>query len=550
MHSTQYAPTKQIWKDWGEQAASYGVICSPTLPLATGQTRETRPAKILVGPPLVVLPFPEAAGNIKRRYERALHEGRLVRFEEHYSPLQTWFEISADPLPSGLAVYFRDITARKQAEADLEANEERFRLVTKAAGNAIWDWDLNTGRQWWSEGLREVFGHEVDASEAVPTTWRANVHPDDLPRVDATFERVISGQSAVLQDRYRFRRADGRWALVEDSAFALRNEGGSVTQVLGAMADITERHQLEERLLQAQKLEVVGQLTGGVAHDFTNLLTIILGNAEILEEELSAQPHLQQLARMSLSAADRGAELTSRLLAFARMQALEPKVLDLAQLIQGMDGLLRRTLPATIDIEIVRARSGGLWKIEADTGQLESALLNLAVNARDAMPDGGCLTIEMANAMLDDDYVAAQPDVKAGQYVVIVETDTGHGILPELITRVFEPFFTTKEAGKGSGLGLSMVFGFVKQSNGHIRVYSETGEGTSFKLYFPRARAEQAPFVTDRAGTAPVARSAAAERPFWWSRTMPTCAPMWPRSSRVWGITFSKPRPVPRRWKP
>lgn len=571
--------------------------------------------------------FPEAAGNIKRQYERALSEDRSIRFEEYYPPLETWFEISADPTTAGLAVYFRDvtrrrardaqlrlletavsrqsdilliteaepiegpegpkivyvndaferrtgfsreeaigqtprilqgpkteraeldrirralkkwqpvrselinytksgeeiwleldivpladetgwfthwiaverdITARKQAELALQANEERFRLVTKAAGSAIWDWDVTSDQQWWSEGLRDIFGHEADSSGSVPTVWRKQVHPDDVTQVDAAFERLMTGQDTILREQYRFRRADGSWAFVEDKAFALHDDGGRVRRVLGSMTDITEHKLLEDRLQQAQKMETVGQLTGGVAHDFNNLLTIILGNAEILEDELREIPHLWKLAKMSLDAADRGAELTSRLLAFSRRQPLEPKVLDVAQLIQGMDGLLRRTLPENIDIETVRA--GGLWRIEADAAQLELALLNLAVNARDAMPEGGSLTIEMANALLDDDYVAAEPDVRAGQYVVIVVSDTGHGIPPDMMSRIFEPFFTTKELGKGSGLGLSMVFGFVKQSGGHIRVYSEPGEGTSVKMYFPRCRTKQEHIVADRAG--------------------------------------------------
>jgi CheY-like chemotaxis protein len=191
------------------------------------------------------------------------------------------------------------------------------------------------------------------------------------------------------------------------------------------------------------------------------------------------------MARMTASAAERGAELTQRLLAFSRKQVLEPKTMDVAQLIQGMDGLLRRTLREDIDIEIIRA--DGLWQIEADAAQLESALLNLSVNARDAMPDGGYLTIEAANAMLDDDYAAMEPDVRPGEYVLIAVTDTGHGIPSDLLDQVFEPFFTTKDTGKGSGLGLSMVFGFVKQSGGHIRLYSELNKGTAVKMYFPRS---------------------------------------------------------------
>ncbi|WP_168217548.1 ATP-binding protein [Paracoccus liaowanqingii] len=260
-----------------------------------------------------------------------------------------------------------------------------------------------------------------------------------------------------------------------------RAEGGLTVY----FQDVSDGVAQEEKLRQAQKMEAVGQLTGGVAHDFNNLLTIIMGNAELLSDNLSDNPNLKKLADITVSAADRGAELTSRLLAFSRKQPLEPRVIDLGKLVLGMDDLLRRTMPENINFELVRA--GGLWKTEIDPGQVESAILNLVLNARDAMPEGGCVTIEIVNASLDEDYVALEAGVQAGQYVLIDVTDTGHGIPKDKIGRVFEPFFTTKTVGKGSGLGLSMVYGFVKQSGGHIRVYSEEGEGTSFKLYFPRS---------------------------------------------------------------
>lgn len=379
----------------------------------------------------------------------------------------------------------RDITERKIAEQALRVNEARFRLVARATGSAVWEWDIDSDSLWWSEGMQEIYGHAPFLDDGTPTAWRELIHPDDRARATEAFEALRTGRSDVLNEVFRFQRADYTWATVEDRGFVVRDPGGRVTHVLGSMVDISERLQMEERLRQAQKMEAVGQLTGGVAHDFNNLLTVVLGNAEALSDELEKQPRLHAMAEMTANAAVRGAELTNRLLAFSRKQTLEPRVLDVSQVIHGMDSLLRRTLPENIDIEIVR--SGGLWKTHIDPGQLESALLNLALNARDAMPEGGALTIEMANAALDDDYVASELDVEAGQYVLIVVTDTGTGISPENVGRVFEPFFTTKEVGRGTGLGLSMVYGFVKQSGGHVRVYSEIGEGTSFKLYFPRS---------------------------------------------------------------
>lgn len=255
--------------------------------------------------------------------------------------------------------------------------------------------------------------------------------------------------------------------------------------------EIRERLQAEEALRQAQKMEAVGQLTGGVAHDFNNLLTVIMGGLDSIRREIksdSGQPNLARLARMAdlaFQGADRAATLTSRLLAFARRQPLAPKPTDLNKLVSGLSDMLQRTLGETIALEAVSA--AGLWLAHADPAQLESALMNLAINARDAMPDGGKLTIETANVSLDENYVSALVEpVPPGQYVMLAVSDTGNGMDNETIDRVFEPFFTTKEAGKGTGLGLSQVYGFVRQSGGHIRIYSEPGAGTTVKLYLPR----------------------------------------------------------------
>jgi len=247
---------------------------------------------------------------------------------------------------------------------------------------------------------------------------------------------------------------------------------------------LTNRH-MAATLDQSNRLESVGQLTGGVAHDFNNLLTVIIGNSELLKERLYDDERLASLADMIVNAAQRGAALTHRLLAFARRQPLEPQVLNVNELIASIDPLLRRTLGEHIEIEFTRG--GGLWHALVDPGQLENALLNLALNARDAMPETGRLTIETANVRLSEDYSTRFADLAPGQYVMVAVSDTGCGIPPEQIQRVFEPFFTTKEAGKGTGLGLSMVYGFVKQSQGHVNVYSEPGHGTTIKMYLPRA---------------------------------------------------------------
>lgn len=257
---------------------------------------------------------------------------------------------------------------------------------------------------------------------------------------------------------------------------------------------IREREKAEAALRQAQKMETIGQLTGGIAHDFNNLLTIVLGNLERLRRRLADggdRLSLERAAENATHGAERAAVLTRSLLAFSRRQPLNPKPIDVNKLVANMSDLLRRTLGEQITIETVVA--GGLWRAHADPNQLENAILNLAVNARDAMPEGGKLTIETANTYLDARYAAAQPEVVAGQYVVICVTDSGTGMTPEVMEKAFEPFFTTKDVGHGTGLGLSQVYGFIKQSGGHLKIYSEPGQGTTVKIYLPRLLAAEEP---------------------------------------------------------
>ncbi len=262
---------------------------------------------------------------------------------------------------------------------------------------------------------------------------------------------------------------------------------------------INQREQAEEALRQAQKMEVIGQLTGGIAHDFNNLLQVILGNLDRLrgrhkvgDVSPQAEADFQRMTDAAIQGAQRAAQLTQRMLAFSRRQPLAPKPIDVNRLVSGMSDMLSRTLGETIELEPVL--SGGLWRALADENQLENALLNLAVNARDAMPAGGKLTIEAANVALDEAYAAAEQDnVRPGQYVMIAVSDTGSGMPHEVLAKVFEPFFTTKDVGQGTGLGLSQVYGFIKQSGGHVKIYSEPGEGTTVKLYLPRMLSGEEP---------------------------------------------------------
>jgi len=304
-------------------------------------------------------------------------------------------------------------------------------------------------------------------------------------------ERLLTGiaaQAAIAIDNARLfeavKRENHRRAEAEERLEALTE-----ALEIRVREEIAERRQAEAALQQAQKMEAIGQLTGGLAHDFNNLLQVIGGSLQLLGKEIAGNERAEQRVATALAGVGRGAKLASQLLAFGRRQALEPKTINIGRLVSGMDELLRRTLEEAIEIETVI--SGGLWNSTVDPSQIENAILNLAINARDAMTDGGKLTVEVGNASIDDAYARSHPDAVPGQYVMVAVTDTGAGIPPAIIERVFEPFFSTKEEGKGTGLGLSMVYGFVKQSGGHVRIYSEVGHGTTVKLYLPRAIEEE-----------------------------------------------------------
>ncbi|MEN3228313.1 CHASE3 domain-containing protein [Methylorubrum rhodesianum] len=277
---------------------------------------------------------------------------------------------------------------------------------------------------------------------------------------------------------YERERADGHHLEIRRTPMP---DGGFVLTI----SDMTKRAQAEGVLREAQKMQAIGQLTGGIAHDFNNLLQVILGNLEFVRAKLDGDAKLQQRIERAAWAAQRGATLTGQLLAFARKQPLAPAAIDLAAAMPDLIPLLRRTLGEHIEVRYVE--TAGLWPAMADPAQLESAVLNLALNARDAMPGGGRLTIELGNKVLDEEYARHHAEVAPGDYAMVAVSDTGHGMTPEVVARVFEPFFTTKPDGKGTGLGLAMVFGFVKQSGGHVKIYSEPGEGTTVKLYLPRA---------------------------------------------------------------
>lgn len=308
------------------------------------------------------------------------------------------------------------------------------------------------------------------------------IHPDDLESTRNEMRMARRGR-ATRNFETRYVHKDGRVVML--SWTGVWSDESQQHFFIGR--DMTERMKLEQELRQSQKMEAIGQLTGGIAHDYNNLLTVILGNAELLAEALRDNPELHSLAQLTLDAADRSAVLTQRLLAFGRRQTLESQPTDVNELLTDMTDLMMVTVGEQVKIDL---RLGAdLWTPKFDRGQFETAILNLAVNARDAMPAGGKLTIETANVILDEDYVALNPGAIAGDYVGVNVSDTGMGMQSDVLSRVFEPFFTTKEVGKGTGLGLSMIYGFIKQSGGHVTIYSEPGTGTVVRLYFPRTDA-------------------------------------------------------------
>ncbi len=350
---------------------------------------------------------------------------------------------------------------------------------------SVIEWDHEFRVKFWSGQAEAIFGWSEDQVRGKrPEDWPF-VHEDDAESVNQVMEALLTGSTNRNISLNRNYTRDGRIVHCEWYNSVLIDEAGKLISVLSLIQDVTAREAMESELRQLHKIKSIGQLTGGVAHDFNNLLTVILGNGELLAEKLESQPALGDLAATVVDAARKGATLTHQLLAFARQQPLRPKALDVNDLLTGMQMLLERTLGEATELKLITALDS--WTARVDPTQLESAMLNLCINARDAMPEGGQLTIETGNVTLDQDYADAHAEVEPGPYVMIAISDTGSGMAPEVIDRAFEPFFTTKDVGQGSGLGLSMVFGFIKQSRGHVKIYSEPGEGTTIRMYLPRA---------------------------------------------------------------
>jgi PAS domain S-box-containing protein len=404
----------------------------------------------------------------------------------------------------GFAKVTRDITERQQAHEELLQSERRYRrLVEAVVDYAIFQLDSAGNVATWNPGARRIKGFAPN--EIIGRHFSLFYTPEDI-------ELGVPDRALAEAAEYGRFEAEG-WRMRKDGTRfwasviidRISDEAGNVIGFAKVTRDITERkqaqdqlRQVQEQLAASQKLEAIGQLSGGIAHDFNNLLMIVLGNIETAERHSGHSAGSANLRR-ALANAKRGAQrasaLTSRLLAFSRRQALDPKPINLNNFLNGLQEFLQRTIGERIEVQAVG--SAGLWHIEADPNHLESAIVNLAINARDAMPDGGKLTVEAANVLADEDYCRLNPELARGQYVIVCVTDTGSGMTTEVLNHAFEPFFTTKDPGQGTGLGLSQVYGFVKQSGGHAKIYSEVGQGTSIRMYFPRYTGDARPASID-----------------------------------------------------
>jgi PAS domain S-box-containing protein len=375
-----------------------------------------------------------------------------------------------------------DLTERERTERALRESAARLRAVVDTAVDGVILIDARGNVLMFNPACEKLFHYAAgevigkNVKILMPASYRAE-HDGYIKNYRETGHPKIIGIGREVTGQ----RKDGTTFPMDLSVGEAKQEGESI--FVGIIHDLTDRKRTEEQLVQAQKMEMVGQLSGGIAHDFNNLLTVIVGNAEFLGDQLKSREDLRRLADDIGRAGERGAELTQRLLAFSRRQTLRPIAIDCNELLGSVHKLLSRTLRE--DIEINTAFEAGLHPAYADSGQLESAILNLSLNAQDAMTSGGRLSITTANASLDGQYQSLHPEVRPGEYVLIAVTDNGEGMPKSVLDRVFEPFFTTKEVGKGSGLGLSMVYGFIKQSNGHVSIYSEPGLGTTVRMYLP-----------------------------------------------------------------
>jgi len=414
--------------------------------------------------------------SIKRKLaEVALHKA--------HDELEIKVEERTADLTEANVLLNQEIKEHKQTEEALKESERRLSKAQRIAHIGNWELNLITNELFWSDEVYRLFGLKPQQFGASYEVFLDNIHPDDRDLVNKAYTDSLKNK-IPYQIVHRLLLKDKTVKYVTEMCETFYDDSGEPILSVGTIQDITEQKNLEAQLLQSQKMEAIGKLSGGVAHDFNNLLTSITGNAELLSMKLEKDSPFKEYVTEISKASDRAASLTRQLLAFSRKQVLQPKVMSLNGAILDMEKMLRRLIGEDIDLKTTL--SDELGNVEADPGQVEQVILNLCVNARDAMPRGGKITIETANVELDESYTRTHRTVIPGPYVMMAISDDGSGMDKETQSRIFDPFFTTKERGKGTGLGLSTVYGIVKQSEGNIWLYSEPGQGTTFKIYLPR----------------------------------------------------------------
>lgn len=388
-----------------------------------------------------------------------------------------------------------DITARAAAEENLRRSEERFHLVSNATSDAVWDWDLSANLLWWGDGFCTLFGYARDEISPEVSWWADRIHIEDRERVHTSILTAIKNPGVShWTEEYRYLRKDGTYAVVQDRGQILRDAAGKGLRMVGGMTDISEHKKLLAQYLRAQRMESIGTLAGGIAHDLNNVLSPILMSVDLLRmKEIDATT--TKLVNTIEQSARRGADLVRQVLTFARgAEGGRNVAIKVEHLIKDIARIADETFPRSIKTEVRLSRD--LWAVTGDPTQLHQVLLNLVVNARDAMPDGGALTLSAENITIDSQYAATSRDAKPGNYLCASITDTGCGIPADKLDRIFEPFFTTKEVGKGTGLGLSTAHAIIKSHRGFITVYSELGKGSTFKVYIPTDPSLRATEVT------------------------------------------------------
>ncbi len=410
------------------------------------------------------------------RDEIKLRDGTVL--DRYSSPI-----LSKDGSIYGRIWAFRDVTANRAAELALRESEERFKFVARAVSDVVWDRDLLANTLWWNDGFLTTFGFVAGEIEPSIESWASRIHSNERSRVVDSIHHAIKAGAESWNAEYRFRRKDGSYALVQDRGYILRDGAGKGIRMVGGMRDLTEQKKMEAQYLRAQRMEGIGTLAGGIAHDLNNVLAPIMMSIELLKFDPNIDPRRSKILDTINVSCRRGADLVRQVLSFAQGLDGQRVAIQLRHLIDDLEGIISETFPR--NIRIVSDSDKNLWPITGDPTQIHQVLLNLTVNSRDAMPQGGVLTLAASNVTIDAQYAGTSHEANAGTYVLLRVTDTGVGIPPDVRERMFEPFFTTKEVGKGTGLGLATVHTVVKSHGGFLIVESEVGRGTTFKVYLP-----------------------------------------------------------------